>query len=222
MTFTPPGAAPGASPHSQISPPRKGVPNLALAVVGVIVVAGASALATSLVLQRGNDPSDDKGPTTTYTVATAPPSSANATAPTISVETSRVRRNDLTESDALALYEAWTRNEAPTTDSLEPYFDSPAAGLDQMNADIARENARYSSSDFDVTIRSIDPDGPRVRLEVLLGYNRTGFSIDQSACGSVVSNLWLTDGGDEWLVSGVNEIEPEDSGVGYRGSGAAC
>jgi hypothetical protein len=105
---------------------------------------------------------------------------------------------------------------------LVPYFDGGVGTIQQVNADIERETARYSTSTFDVTIRSIAQDGPRIRVEVLLDYNRTGYSPERSACGSVVSNLWLTNGGDEWLVSGVNELEPETSGVGFRNSGSSC
>lgn len=230
MTSLPPEFSPGVNPSSQISPGSKNQKGLkmALAVTTLVLLTTGGALVGVLLNSRKSGG---------RTAATAPAySMPKESVPTPNTSASEVSTIELVTTSpttepstgavskeaALEIFDAWTRNGWPTTSSLQPYFGSEPVDASQVDADAASEASRYSSSSFDATLRSITPAGDRFRVEVIMEYLRTGYDPSDTVCGSVISQMWLTPSSGSWLISGVDEIEPEVSGIGFRQSGEGC
>ena len=223
MTTPTPGVSPGAYAVDQSSPGRKRSPRLrpttAILFVVVLMLCGL----VGFLATRKDEPVKHQADSDTPPLTLSAPSSITA-AETAAPTTTALNdgREILTDDQAKRIFLAWTTNSAPLSTSLHPYFGDEPASPRQVQADADRERSTYSSSNFEVTVNSITPEAGRMRVELTMDYLRIAFDSSDTICGSVITRMWLTESGEGWLVSGIDEVSPEVNGIGYRSSGASC
>ena len=79
-------------------------------------------------------------------------SEVSTTEPVTASPTTESSTGGVSEEAALEIFDAWTRNDWPTTSSLQPYFGPEPVDSSQVDADATSEAGRFSSSTFNATL----------------------------------------------------------------------